>query len=55
MSFKLKTFLASTGLALALGPFAFSVAHAQTTTAPSGAHSNLLVFQKKNLMELGKA
>ena len=39
MSFKLKTFLAGTGLALALGPFAFSVVHAQTSTAPSGASS----------------
>ena len=39
MSFKPKTFLASTGLALALGPFAFNVVHAQNPAAPSGSHS----------------
>ncbi|MBU3630129.1 DUF3106 domain-containing protein [Polynucleobacter sp. AP-Melu-500A-A1] len=47
MSFKLKTFLASTGLALAFGPFAFSVAYAQTSAAPSGSHSKAAGIPEK--------
>ena len=47
MTFKLKTFLASASLALALGPFALVVVQAQTPAVSSGTHSKATGIPEK--------
>ncbi|MFZ4380267.1 MAG: DUF3106 domain-containing protein [Polynucleobacter sp.] len=47
MTFKLKTFLASASLALALGPFALVVVQAQTPAVSGGTHSKATGIPEK--------